>query len=78
MKNISEYPDLLTVKEVCEILRIGRRTVYKYINDSVLRSRNIAGKYRIPKISVINFIDAINEDLCYNDNGDGSDALHQD
>ena len=78
MKTLSEYPDLLTVQEVCEILRVGRRTVYQHINESKLRSRMIAGKYRIPKASVIYFIDEISGDLCYNNNGDGSDTLHQD
>ena len=77
MKPISDYPDLLTVQEVCEILRVGRRTVYKYINDSKLHSRLIAGKYRIPKASILNFIDEFCEDLCYNEDGDGSDTLHQ-
>ena len=75
MKELSEYPDLLTVKEACCILRVGRRTVYQYINDRTLRSRKIAGKYRIPKISVINLIREINGDLCYTNTGDGSDAL---
>ena len=78
IKNLSEYPDLLTVQEACEILRVGRRTVYKYINDLSLRSRMIAGKYRIPKASVVNFIDEICKEVCYNDDGDGSDTLHQD
>ncbi|MCL1927097.1 MAG: helix-turn-helix domain-containing protein [Syntrophorhabdaceae bacterium] len=77
MRAIEEYPDLLTVQDVCTILRVGRRTVYQHIGDKTLRSRKIAGKYRIPKISVINYIREINGDLCYNDSGDGSDALHQ-
>ena len=76
MKILSEYPDLLTVQEVCDILRVGRRTVYQYINDSILHSRKIAGKYRITKISVKNFIHEINKNLCYNNIGDDTDALH--
>ena len=78
MKTLPEYPDLLTVQEVCEILRVGRRTVYQHIKDATLRSRLIAGKYRIPKASLIHFIDEISGDLCYNGSGDGSDALHHD
>ena len=78
MKNLSDYPDLLTVQEVCEILRVGRRTVYKYINDSKLQSRIIAGKYRIPKESINNFISEICNCLCYNDKCDGSDTFRQD
>lgn len=76
MKKLSDYPDLLTVQDVCCILRVGRKTVYQYISDNTLRSRKIAGKHRISKTSVIQFIREINEDLCYNNTGVGSDALH--
>lgn len=75
MKNLSDYPDLLTVQDICEILRVGRRTVYKYIKDSTLQARMIAGKYRIPKISVVKFIRDISGDLCYSNIGDGSGTL---
>jgi len=76
MKELSEYPDLLTVQEVCAILRIGRRSVYQYINDNTLPARKIAGKHRIPKISVKNFVHKIDGNLCYNSISDDTDALH--
>ena len=77
MKILSEYPDLLTVQEVCAILRVGRRTVYKYINNNTLHSRKIAGKHRVQKISVKNFVHEINGNLCYNNISDDTDALHK-
>lgn len=76
MKELSDYPDLLTVPDVCCILRISRKTVYQYVSDHTLMSRKIAGKHRIPKASIIKFIREINGDLCYNNISDGSDALH--
>ena len=76
MMELADYPDLLTVQDVCSILRIGRRSVYQYINDHTLQSKKIAGKYRIPKVSVTRFIQNISKNPCYNDNSDGSDALH--
>ena len=74
-KDISEYPNVLTVKEACEILRIGRRALYRLLNDGQIANRMIAGKYLIPKSSVSKFIGAIHDDLRYNINSGNSDAL---
>ena len=46
---LSEYPDVLMPEDVMKILHIGRNSVYKYLKDGTIRSITIAGKYRIPK-----------------------------
>lgn len=52
----TEYPDLLTTMQVCEILGISRRQVYKMVDYGELYSIRIAGAHRFPKIKLIEFL----------------------
>jgi excisionase family DNA binding protein len=49
VKSINDYPDLLTVAEVMEILRLGRRSVYQLIKDGTLAARKMAGNTASPR-----------------------------
>lgn len=57
MKKLSEYGDILTVKEVQELLGIGKNSVYDLIKNGYLKHKKVGGKYLIPKSSVKNFIE---------------------
>jgi len=74
LKTINDYPDLLTVAEAMEILRLGRRSVYQLIQEDSLGARKLAGKYRIPKQILVDMI-AISPEMCYNRDERNSDAL---
>ena len=50
------YNDILTPTDVKEILKIGRNAVYDYLKDGTIRSMRIAGKYRIPKLYLLEFM----------------------
>lgn len=50
------YGDILLPEDVQEILKIGRNTVYRYLKDGTIKSLKIAGKYRIPKRYLEEFI----------------------
>ncbi|MBQ9305019.1 MULTISPECIES: helix-turn-helix domain-containing protein [unclassified Butyrivibrio] len=50
------YNDILTPTDVKEILKIGRNAVYDYLKDGTIRSMMIAGKYRIPKLYLLEFM----------------------
>lgn len=50
------YGDVLCPVEVKAILGIGRNTVYKYLKEGTIRSIRIAGKYRVPKEYLAEFI----------------------
>lgn len=52
----SGYNDILLPEDVQEILKIGRNTVYRYLKDGTIKSLRIAGKYRIPKRYLAEFI----------------------
>ena len=50
------YNDILTPTDVKEILKIGRNAVYDYLKDGTIRSMMIAGKYRVPKLYLLEFM----------------------
>lgn len=50
------YNDILTPTDVKEILQIGKNKVYDYLKDGTIRSMMIAGKYRIPKLYLLEFM----------------------
>lgn len=53
---LPEYDEMLLPADVQKILRTGRNTVYKYLANGTIKSRTVAGKYRIPKRSLWEFI----------------------
>jgi len=59
-----QYPDVLTIKEVAQILRIGRHSAYGLINGNVISSRRVGRKIIVPKKNVLDFL----EKICYNEN----------
>lgn len=54
----SEYPDVMTVKELQAALSVGYTTAYNLVRDGVIPSKKIGKLYRILKIDVINFLAA--------------------
>lgn len=50
------YPDILTVEEACEVLRIGYNAIYGYLNSGRLKGYRNGRVWRIPKQSVKDFI----------------------
>ena len=51
-----QLPDLMTPEDLQKVLHIGRNTVYKLLADGSIRSLKIGGKYRIPKLYLLEFI----------------------
>ncbi len=52
----SDYPDVLTPEEVQKILHTGRNTTYAMLMNGEIRSIKVGGKYRIPKLFLIDFL----------------------
>lgn len=50
------YNDILLPEDLQKILMIGRNLVYKYLSEGKIRSIRIGGKYRIPKLYLLEFI----------------------
>ena len=53
---IRRYPDLLTVKDIQEILHIGRSTAYSLLKSGEIKSIRIGSVYRIPKVKLQDYI----------------------
>lgn len=50
--------DILTVKEVHSILKIGKNMLYNLLQDGTLKSIRFGRKYLIPKQFLIDFVNA--------------------
>lgn len=50
------YPDVVTVEDLQNMLHIGRNTAYGILKDGAIKTIKIGKKYIIPKQSVIEFI----------------------
>ena len=53
---LKDYDDILLPEDVQKILHTGRNTVYNYLKDGVIRSLRIGGKYKIPKLYLLEFM----------------------
>ena len=51
-----EYPDIVTVRQLREMLGISRQLAYDLINDGELQAIKIGTSLKIPKASVIHYV----------------------
>lgn len=51
-----EYPDLLTIPELKQMLGVSRHTAYALVNDGYIDALKIGNAIRIPKINVIDYV----------------------
>ena len=50
------YGDILTIEELAEVLMVGRNYAYGLCRDGSINAFQVGTKWRIPKISVENYI----------------------
>ena len=50
------YPDIVTVKQLREMLGVSRHLAYNLIDNGELQAVKIGTSLKIPKISVINYV----------------------
>ena len=53
---LEDYPDILTVEEACEALRVGYNAVYDLLNAGKLKAYKNGRVWRIPKVAVKKYI----------------------
>ena len=60
MKNTSKIfannPDVLTVEDLSKMLGISTKTTYKLLKEKKIKSITIGRTYKIPKISVLEYL----------------------
>jgi excisionase family DNA binding protein len=50
------YPDMLTIKQVCEMLNIGKNTAYALLRSGAIKSVKIGTKYRVSKSWILDYL----------------------
>ena len=53
---LEEYPDILTVEEACEALRMGYNAMYDLLNSGKLKGYRNGRVWRVPKLAVKEYI----------------------
>lgn len=53
---LEQYPDILTVEELCSVLNIGANSAYELLNKGIVPAFRIGRRWKIPKESVISYI----------------------
>jgi len=56
---LNNYPDVMSVQQICDVLHIGKNTAYKLINNKKIKSIKIGKIHKIPKIWLIEYITKI-------------------
>ena len=51
-----QYPDILTVEEACEALRMGYNAVYELLNEGKLRAYKNGRVWRIPRDALVKYV----------------------
>jgi len=52
----TDYPDILSVDELCSLLEVGKKTTYKLLQEKKIEYLKIGREYRIPKINVLSYV----------------------
>ena len=54
-----DYPDVLDLRQVSEILQISTKTGSRLLRDGTIKSLKIGNSYRIPKPYLISYINSL-------------------
>ena len=52
----TEYPEIVNVSQLQEMLGVSRHLAYDLISEKKINALKIGHSFRIPKISVINYV----------------------
>jgi excisionase family DNA binding protein len=53
---LNDYPEVITVEELLDILSVGKNSAYRLLRSGEIKSIKIGHTYRIPIVSVKEFI----------------------
>ena len=53
---LREYPDVLNIEQMCEILKISTKTGYRLLKDGQIQNLKIGRAYRIPKAHLVAYL----------------------
>lgn len=53
---LEQYHDILTIEELCEILKIGRNRAYELLESGAIKGFRLGKPWKIPRIAVENYL----------------------
>ena len=53
---LRDYPDIMNIEQVCQILCVSTKTGYKLINEGHLCCMKVGRTYRIPKVHLLEYL----------------------
>ena len=56
---LEEYKDVINIKDLCEILNIGKNTAYKLLKNNDIPNRRLGKKYIITKFGVNEYVKGV-------------------
>lgn len=57
----ANYPDVVSVEQLMEMLQIGQVLAYRLVKTGLIKSRKVGREYKIPKTAVIAYLLEENE-----------------
>jgi len=57
---LDNYNDVLTVKEMAKVLRIGKNAAYDLVREGAVVSIKVGRKYLVPKNCILDFLSSMN------------------
>ena len=70
-----DYPDIVTVKQLREMLGVSRALAYKLIADGEIQAVKIGTSLKIPKASVINYVTGAQKEVKLRVPASGTDPV---
>lgn len=58
-----EYPDVLTTKELQNILGISDKTVFSLLHSGQIKSIKVGKNFRIPKIYLLQYLGLVSDEV---------------
>lgn len=56
VEKTTHVPDVLTVRELALVLRVGLNTAYRMVREGTIRGVRVGRQYRIPKQAILEYI----------------------
>lgn len=53
---LEQYDDVISVKELCEILRIGRNRAYELLQTNQIKGFQMGRPWKIPKAAIEKYL----------------------
>jgi len=55
-KRIKDYPDILDVSQMAQLLHVSKKTAYKILGENRTLYLRIGRQYRIPKVNIMRYM----------------------